>query len=185
MLCVARVLCALLSCLLQGLTFHLSACRPEEYFHELALVPATLKKLTLGGFERAGNSLAPLARLTQLKKLDMQVGLTSPLPLLPALTEFIGQISGFQALFNVSATLEYALLTSYHELDFRQLACFTRLQTLELSIEDSAKNFCPEVFPPSLRCIVLECDPIIGESLVFPVGNVVIGHGNHIEWTCP
>ncbi len=167
-----------------AITFQISACRPQEYLYELALVPAKLKKLTLSGGESAGVHLAPLATLTQLKELLIQHYLTSPLPQLPALTKFVGKISQFRVLSNVSATLEGLHVTSYDELDFRQLACFTRLQTLALSV-DSVKNFCPKVLPPTLRYIYLECDPITEEShnLVFPVGNTVIGCENQIKWT--
>ena len=187
-----------MSCTWQGLTFHVSACRPAEYYPALALLPATLTKLTLfggqepPGLKLLGTDVAPLARLTQLKELKINPFLTSPLPQLPALTYFVGCFHSdleLQALSNVSATIKY-LHVYAPELDLRQpirLTCFSRLHTLRLSVE-CILGFHPEMLPPTLRYIEVKCDSHLDENLVFPVGNIVICPAkarNQIKWTCP
>ena len=154
----------------------------------LALVPASITKLLLRGYELFEKDLAPLARLTQLKVLGTDSCLTSPLPQLPALTKFVGRfISDFQALSGVSATLEHLTVLSADDLDFKQpvsLTHFTRLHTLVLSA-DSIRNFCPEVLPPNLRCMKLQVELIHDAGLAFPVGTTVFGPDNEMKWTCP
>ena len=190
-----------MSCTLQRLTSHVSVGRPAEYFHTLALVPATLTKLTLKnhqrGFRLPGNGdLTSLARLTQLKELSINSFLNSPLPQLPALTYFVGHFYSdlqLQALSNVSATLKY-LQVHAHELDFRRpisLARFSRLHTLKVSV-DCIRNLCPEVLPPTLQYIEVQSDVAIDENLVFPVGKAVVYKAKRrsnesyvIKWTCP
>ena len=85
---VSLVLVAVCPCMLQGLTFHISAHRPTEYIHMSALMPANLKKLTLMGPGFTDTNLAALARLTQLMELCVDHYISSPraLPQLPALT---------------------------------------------------------------------------------------------------
>ena len=177
----------------------------------VALVPVNLRRLFVGGFRFEGNDLAPLARLTQLKVLGIECR-TSPLPELPALTEYVGRFTAdFQALSNVSATLEHLTVLSANAFDFRQpmlLTRFSRLQTLVLSglsirefcpevlppsirefcpevLPPSIREFCPEMLPPSLRCIKEEDELSDGDDdTAFWVGNTAIGSGKCL-WTRP
>ena len=143
--------------------------------------------------------LAPLSRLTQLEELHLATQLEElylafptdqPLPQLPALHILRVQTADPQALFSVTATLEWLMLVA-PDIDFEQpytLAYFACFKGLDVDAQ-TIRNLKPEVLPPSLHDITLaytEWHAMPDENLapVFPVVGTVdrdVGDGDHLH----
>ena len=110
--------------------------------------------------------LSSLSRLTRLEELLLspKARLCVPLPRLPALKRFRGNVPDLQFLTSAAATLEHLELTG-DEQGFHQptrLAVFTRLCKLNCSYKTCTQHLppdTPQLLPPTLRSITITVYP--------------------------
>ena len=142
-------------------------CRDLNQFDIMGIMlPVTLRFLDCE--EMADDdfpNMASLSRLTRLEGLRMphHRPFPQPLPRLPALTTFHGNISDLQRLSPVAATLKHLRLSG-DTLDFKQPVRFTNftcLRKLHLAFETYTPLIPnePQLFPPSLPSISMAWDP--------------------------
>ena len=156
-------------CLLSSAPAHadtaLFACRPcDEYLLLANLVPLSLRTLECAACLEwtPYRHLSPLSRLTRLEELLLspKARLCVPLPWLPALKRFRGNVPDLHFLTSAAATLENLELTG-DEQGFHQpprLAVFTRLCKLHCSFRTYTQLLppdAPQLLPPTLRSVTM------------------------------